>query len=376
MKSVLIDCHIFDKNYQGIRTFLQGIILELINSHEVEVILCANNLEGLRKIFGDHKSVQYVHLVESNGFLRLMYYIPRLIRQKHPDFALFNYTVPILKLKGCKYINIFHDVLYKDFPEYFPWRYRMVRILLARISLKFSDHILTVSKYSMARINHHFGLNLSINQVIPNGVGLEFVQGMSKVDSLARVRNHLGLERFFLYVSRIEPRKNHDLLLKWYREGKYWNQGLQLVFVGKYALSSERKYKYQFQTLTDESDGFFRHFPQIDKDLLLDLYNSAELFVFPSLCEGFGIPPLEAASMRTPVLTSNLTAMVEYDFFKEYHLDPQIDNFSEMLSKIADKGNLTGVEQIENNANFIFNNYNWKIGASKLMKIINEESRN
>ena len=376
MKRVLIDCHIFDKNFQGIRTFLQGIIHELIHSQELDILLCANNLEGLRKIFGEHKHVHYVHLVESKGLLRLMYYIPKVIRQKRPDYALFNYTVPFMKIEGCKYINIVHDVLYIDFPEYYPWRYRMFRTFLTKISLRFSEYVLTVSKYSMTRINYHFGLTLSLNQVLPNAVGSEFSKGRSKVNSRERVRQDYGLERFFLYVSRIEPRKNHELLLQWYREGSYWNQGLQLVFVGKYALDSEKRFRREFHSLSMESKGSFKHFPQIDNGLLLDLYNSAELFVFPSLCEGFGIPPLEAAVMGTPVLSSNLTAMADFDFFKEYHLDPRMNNFSEMLSTIAKKGNSTDRSNIENNAASILKSYNWSIGASKLMKIINDESSN
>ena len=252
----------------------------------------------------------------------------------------------------------------------------MFRTFLTKISLRFSEYVLTVSKYSMTRINYHFGLTLSLNQVLPNAVGSEFSKGRSKVNSRERVRQDYGLERFFLYVSRIEPRKNHELLLQWYREGSYWNQGLQLVFVGKYALDSEKRFRREFHSLSMESKGSFKHFPQVDNGLLLDLYNSAELFVFPSLCEGFGIPPLEAAVMGTPVLSSNLTAMADFDFFKEYHLDPRMNNFSEMLSTIAKKGNSTDRSNIENNAASILKSYNWSIGASKLMKILNDESSN
>mgnify|MGYP001384527052 CR=1 FL=1 len=95
---------------------------------------------------------------------------------------------------------------------------------------------------------------------------------------------------------------------------------------------------------------------------LLHFYNASQAFIFPSLAEGFGIPPLEAAIMNIPVISSNQTAMSDFVFFDPYLFDPrnEKDFESKFLSFIDSYKNIDR-EKIKND---IVKKYHWKESSS------------
>ena len=88
------------------------------------------------------------------------------------DYAHFQYVIP--PIKKCKYIVTIHDVLFLDFPQYFPFLYRLKNNLLFKYSAKKSDIVLTVSQYSKERIEMHF--NINDVKIIPNAVDLTYFE--------------------------------------------------------------------------------------------------------------------------------------------------------------------------------------------------------
>ena len=132
-------------------------------------------------------------------------------------------------------------------------------------------------------------------------------------------------------VSRIEPRKNQQLLLQAWVELKLYDQGIKLVFVGAKDMGNKAFSGYYGslpRTVKDNVVMVAASYPE-----LMALYKTADLFVFPSLAEGFGIPPLEAAAMGCPVLCSNQTAMADFDFFGECLFHPC--NIEELKAKMV-----------------------------------------
>jgi glycosyltransferase involved in cell wall biosynthesis len=365
----LIDCHIFDQNFQGIRTFLKGIIEELIVLKRHQLILVAHNTTTLQNEFGVHDNVTYVQLRSTNKFKRLVIELPRIINKYGAKFALFNYTAPFFKVRGCKYLTVLHDVLFLDYPEYFPRKYRIVHKLLFKLSIRSSEHILTVSDYSRKRINFHFGLKLSSRNVIPNAVDKIFYNDVDKSISKNKVNSKFALNDYILFVSRIESRKNHQLIIDWYTDNRIYDKNIQLVFVGKFAFN-EVETKNNFEQLKTKTNKLFLHLEQVNNQDLFDLNNAAKVVIFPSLCEGFGIPPLESALLKTPTLSSNLCAMEDFDFFKEYHQDPKSPEFIDKLNELVLTNKRVDESFLDDCAEAINKKYNWKTSANYLAKII------
>jgi glycosyltransferase involved in cell wall biosynthesis len=108
---------------------------------------------------------------------------------------------------------------------------------------------------------------------------------------------------------------------------------------------------------------------QVNDADLLQLYRAADVFVYPSKAEGFGIPPLEAGAARVPVICSNTTSMEAFSFFAPFHINP--------LSYATLKDNIEKAIVLQHNE-FVLNakadniriNYSWETAAEKLYQLI------
>lgn len=184
------------------------------------------------------------------------------------------------------------------------WRYRWHLPYAARRA----DQVITVSECSRRDLIRHVGLAPCRLQVIPEGVDPEF-QPLADSNERRAILARYGIKQpYLLYVGGINARKNIARLFEAFVRVRESHPDLILVIGGK----------RQWQT--DEIDTTFRrldlaeyvHFTGYVEDADLPaLYNAAELFIFPSLYEGFGLPPLEAMACGTPVITSNISSLPE-----------------------------------------------------------------
>ncbi|MBA2746798.1 MAG: glycosyltransferase, partial [Flavisolibacter sp.] len=98
-------------------------------------------------------------------------------------------------------------------------------------------------------------------------------------------------------------------------------------------------------------------------------YKAASLFVYPSIGEGFGIPPLEAAAMETPVVCSNMLGLKQFDFFEQDHVDPRNEEaFCERVLKIL-SGDIS-MKQLESRSQYVQKVFSWKTAADSFQKLI------
>jgi glycosyltransferase involved in cell wall biosynthesis len=333
---IFVDAHCFDTPYQGTQSFLLQLYHALLLHYpQLDIYMGAYYTDRIQAAFPllpANNILAYKTL--RPAALRFIRDIPRLLKQHGFHFAHFQYIAP-WPVPDCKYIVTLHDVLFKDFPTAFPWGFRQSRNKLFGNSIKRATIKTTVSNYAKGRIIHHYGVPDAQLHVVPNAIPSLNLLDKNLVKE--QIKQQFGVEDFILYVSRLEPRKNHLLLLNAWLESALYRQGIALVFIGSRHDAVGRKSApllKAVQQLPAAAKPFFHHIEQVDRETLPLFLQAARLFVYPSLAEGFGIPPLEAAVAGTPVLCSNTTAMQDFDFFGKGLFDPH--NKQELKDKMAE----------------------------------------
>ena len=358
---IFADCHVFDGTLQGSSTYLKGLYSELIKDKNKLFFLAACDTANLETIFGTHENVIYLAYPSKNKFKRLLFDIPKLITQHQIDFAHFQYIVP--PIKKCKYIVTTHDVLFMDFPQYFPLTYRIKNKLLFKASARYSDVVLTVSDYSKQQIQRHFGIKKIT--ITPNAVDPIFFETYEKAAVIEQVKNKFDVSNYWLFVSRWEPRKNHDRLLKVFVEGEFYKHS-DLVFIGDPAIPNPA-YDAFYESLDVAIKQKIKVLNKVSFQDMVLLVRGASLSVYPSIAEGFGIPPLESLGANVTTICSNTTAMSDFDFLGECLFNPldEMDLLQKAKYALANP-------DVSTTSAIVEKKYHWSVAAAQFNKAICE----
>jgi len=241
--------------------------------------------------------------------LREQVTVPLDLRRARVDlFHAPHYVLP--PLISCRSVVTIHDCIHLRFPQYLPSR---IGYAYARGSLWVATHrssrVLTVSEASKRDILAYFRVPDTKIDVIPNAIDERFWETPDP-DQVVQVRERYQLnDRFVLYVGNIKPHKNVErLIVAFHRLRGHGFDDLKLLVIGdqvsRYATLRRAIHRYQLH----KHVRFLGFVP--DRTLAV-LYRLAAVFVFPSLYEGFGLPPLEAMASGTPVITSNVSSLPE-----------------------------------------------------------------
>jgi glycosyltransferase involved in cell wall biosynthesis len=364
--NIFVDCHVFDSGFQGTRTYIQGLYTALMQYEDLHFFLGSNNPKSLQTIFGNHPNVTYVQYHFQNKYLRLLIDIPNIIKKNKIDFAHFQYTVS--PIKRCKYIVTTHDVLFIDFPKYFSFFSRFINTILYQQSAKWADIRLTVSEYSKQKLQQHFGLSDYV--VTPNAVDGAFFETYTKEQVKVRVANEFSLNDYIIYVSRWEPRKNHQMVLKAFVELELYKKH-QLLFLGNESIFNP-EYQEIFDGLTPEIKNKITTINNTDFQTMLLLLRGANASVYPSFAEGFGIPPLESVAAKIPTICSDKTAMSDFIFFREFYFDPSKQKeFNQKLLYILENNTTTEFEKMAHSIKEI---YNWEHTATVVYELLKQHT--
>jgi glycosyltransferase involved in cell wall biosynthesis len=219
----------------------------------------------------------------------------------------------------CTLIATVHDLSFYHFPHLFRPARRIYQQTLTRATLQRAAAVIAVSQSTRDDIVRLMDIAPERITVIPNGVGAEMRPMEEKAVAEFRRRYHLP-PHFILSLSTLEPRKNLELLLEAYAllvhrggpehrlviaGGKGWYYATIFATVERLRLSDRVIFP-----------GFV---PEGDKPLW---YSAADLFVYPSLYEGFGLPPLEAMACGTPVVVAATSSLPEVVGDAGLYIDP------------------------------------------------------
>jgi glycosyltransferase involved in cell wall biosynthesis len=233
---------------------------------------------------------------------------PRLLRRLGVEVAHFTNGMMPLAVSVPTVVTI-HDMSLTMFPKYHPPRRVLLNRPLVDMAARRADAIITVSESAKRDIVRLYGSQAERIHVVHEAAALSF-QPIRDQRVLDRVRQRYELaDRFVLYVGTIEPRKNLPKLIEGFARRR--NSGEiphQLVCAGPYGWLSRDIEDLIDRLQIEQSVRFTGYVPFDD---LAALYSLAEMFVFPSLYEGFGLPVIEAMACGTPVITGQVAALTE-----------------------------------------------------------------
>ncbi|HEX6401365.1 MAG TPA: glycosyltransferase family 1 protein, partial [Actinomycetota bacterium] len=226
-----------------------------------------------------------------------------------PGVGLFHATDHLLpRLRSARSVFTLHDLAFVHFPQHFTPRNRMyLRTMVPRF-LERADRVIVVSEHTREDVVAQYGLDPARVHVVPEGVDPRFRPDPDP-SAIETVRRRYGLPpRTILYVGTIQPRKNLTTLVDAFARIRARHPDAGLVIAG----AKGWLYEPFLRRLRDPDIG-----PSVvlagrvaEADLPA-LFAAAELFVYPSLFEGFGLPPLEAMASGTPVVCSDATSLPE-----------------------------------------------------------------
>ncbi len=220
----------------------------------------------------------------------------------------FNYIVPP-KVDGKKIVTV-HDMVYKTFPETVRGRTRYMLETGLKRSLKRADLVVTDSEFSRQEIIKYFPSAAEKLRVVPCGVDQSRFHPEENSAFIEDTKEKLGIEgEYFLYLGTLEPRKNLRRLMIAYdafRKGKA--EYPKMVLAGGKGWLNEELFR-AIKELGLEQDVL--QLSYVPDAQICALMSGALAFVFPSIYEGFGMPPLEAMACGVPVLTTHAASLPE-----------------------------------------------------------------
>jgi glycosyltransferase involved in cell wall biosynthesis len=203
-----------------------------------------------------------------------------------------------------------HDVSFMEYPHFLPAPRAFQLQLSTRHTLKQAAKIITISEFSRQHIARAFHIDPDAIAVTPLAAQESF-RVMNRDLAARMVQERLGIERpYILHVGDLHPRKNQIGLIQAFREllAAHPNLPHLLVLAGKHTWFAPKVLEQVRRSGLEDRiilPGF------VEDDFLPALYNAAEVFVFPSFYEGFGLPVVEAMACGRPIVCSSATALPE-----------------------------------------------------------------
>lgn len=379
---IAIDIRSAYKQKTGKGWYTFNIVKELLEiAPENQYLLYTNEKKNP---FGKHKNCELKTIEDTNH--KWHFKVLKDLKKENPDifFAPSSYIIPALAPKpktskhtekknspkgpSFKTIITVHDLVAFLHPHTHSTKAVLIERLTLKKALKNSSHIFVVSENTKKDLLNKFKYpenQVSITYCAPSN---SFTEKISKEDLVSFKEKYKLPDNYILAVGTLEPRKNFATLIKSFVMIKKWHPEYKLVIVGKEGWKHKQVDKL-IKEYKLEKDIIF---PGYLKDTdLHKAYLLAKLFVFPSLYEGFGIPPLEAMATGCPVISSNRASLPEVIGEAGLLIDPNnAYKFADAISSLIDKPEIRdmlierGFKQAEK--------FSWRESAQKVLQVFQE----
>jgi glycosyltransferase involved in cell wall biosynthesis len=364
MSKVLINGLLLNDQFAGVQYYIENLFNAFSSTNkslDVDILLTKNYKGNIKT--NDISKIDIAGRSQRIIFENLM--LPKYYKQA--NYQLYHspgYILPYF----WKYPSVvtIHDLIALNYPEFCQTESTFYFKFFLPHSIKKATQIIAVSNKVKEDILNQFNILPDRINVIYHGINKCFKKIHSE-NELSRVRLKYNLsERFILFVGNIEPKKNLLRLIKaFYQLKKHSEFKHKLIIVGK----NGWKYNSVYNTIeklriSDE----IKFTGYVEEGDLPAIYSLADAFVFPSMYEGFGIPPLEAMACETPVLVSKQGALIETTGGRCLQVDAyNIDDIAKGINTLLTDENLRK-RTIEDGKKWI-KPFTWERAADLTMKV-------
>lgn len=269
----------------------------------------------------------------------------------------------LISFTGCGPLNYdnqimtIHDVSHERYPEWFSKNYyRFYHFMMPRIGRK-AHAILTVSEFSKAEIVDTLGLDANKIHVVHSNVPFH---NKPTAEEIMNYKPDTNAEKYIIAVSSMDPRKNFVRLAEAFNNIK--DKSIKLYIIGM-------RFKAFNTPDLQKLVGDNIHLPgYVDDEALQLMYKNAMLSVYPSLYEGFGLPPLESMTFGCPAVNSDIPALREVSEDAALYVDPyNVQNITDQIDRLVEDADLRqalrmrGLEQVKK--------YSWEKSAKQVYEL-------
>lgn len=357
MEKLIIDFRMYKAS--GIGTYIKSLLPFLVE--KFEVILLGSKAEI--RDYAWSKSVKILECKSKIYSIKEQLELPLKI-PKCDIFWSPHYNIPILPIRAKLRVVTIHDAFHLAFYDTLNFMQKIYAKTLFNQALKRSNIVLSVSNFSRSEILKYTKTGKNIF-VVPNAIDERCFNRYYDSSALEVVAKAYSLPKdFVLFVGNVKPHKNLKNLLFALEK-----TNINLVIVGKKDgfITGDSTISEIIQTKNLGSRIFFAGYVK-DADIGA-IYNLAKLFVFPSLYEGFGIPPLEAQACGCPVVCSNAASLPEVCGDSVVYFDPNdIEDMRNKIQTVLNDKNLQNELRIKGLENI--KRFGWERSAKQIIEIM------
>ena len=304
-----IDARLLNERITGITRYLVNVLqcLPRFDSKNKYSLFTYNKTKFDEKFYEHHIVRQSRLPRQLREHLWLNFSLPKLLVEKKIDLFFTPYILVPVKKSLRKNVIVIHDVMTKTCPQFFTNYYKKYMNVIVPQSIKRADAIVTVSQSAKNDIVKFYDVHPDKITVTHLWTDEKYKPLQLNEEKKELVRKKYNLpDKFIFYVGAIEERKNISGILNISDILKSRETDIKIVLVGNKGFGFEKLSAEMYKRV--DRIIYIEHVAEED---LPSIYNLAEIFLFPSFYEGFGLPPLEAMKCGLPVLAGKNSALIE-----------------------------------------------------------------
>ncbi len=282
------------------------------------------------------------------------------------------HTLPVLARPGIKKVVTIHGLEYEWLPEYQNNLQRWYLPLSTKYAARVADRIIAVSKFTKQQLVERLQTDANKIKVVYEGVDEEFFGRKRKKSEIEKVKRKYGVgEKYLLFVGSLQPRKNLPFLVEVFAKLKQKYSDLQLVLAGGKGWMYEEIFKAP-RRFGVEGEVIFPG--RVSDEELACLLQGAEIYVQPSITEGFGLPVLEAMAAGCPVVSSDGGALPELVSCSKYQVARvgDLNDWLKKLEKVLIDGRLR--KELIKKGKKRVKEFGWERAARKTLEVLDVRS--
>jgi len=342
---------------------------QIDNENDYKLLIDDRDDDEIDKIISDlgianKDNFTIMQLGSGNKFMWNIWSVPRYCTKAKIDIYHTQYIIPFFMPKRTRIITHIHDVSFRAHPEFISRMDSFFLNTLIPRAVKKSDKVIAVSQFTKDEIIKYYKVMSEKVVVIHNAVSEEYKNG--EINEGVQKKYNLP-KKYILALGTMQPRKNIPFLVSMFAQVAKRIDDVHLVLVGKQAHNFDNsilKAIKQYPQIKDKV--IFTGY--VDEEDKLAVFEGAEVFVFPSLYEGFGVPILEAFEAGVPVLASDIAPHKEIGGEGALYCDVKnVDQCKKMLYDILDNDKIRKYVLTESKKQKMM--FSWLESAKELQKL-------